>query len=123
MATITIQRLYEEIKNEFLTVSNLKALYVGKTNDKESAKKRHDEEYDNYKIIAIGDSTVISKAEDFFIKKLKQDFPSFIDNKNGGSAGDPNADLLYITWNVDYKNEHQLDEPDLLDEPYMLVGE
>lgn len=52
MATITIQRLYEEIKNEFLTVSNLKALYVGKTNDKESAKKRHDEEYDNYKIIA-----------------------------------------------------------------------
>lgn len=117
----TIQKVYEEVRKCFSTVSNLEALYVGKTDDTEYNENRHKKEYVNTKIIAKGTPHLISEGEDYLIKHLKNDFPCFIDNKNEGSAGNPDANMLYIAWNINYENINQVDEPEIFDNPYELV--
>lgn len=117
----TIQQVYEEIKKCFSTVSNLKELYVGKTDDVEYNENRHKKEYSNIKIVAKGTPQLISEGEDYLIKHLEKDFPCLIKNQKEGSAGNPKANMLYISWNIDYKDINQVDEPDLFENLYYLV--
>ena len=110
----TITQLYDCVKDVLLRTENLNAVYIGKTYSEESAEKRHQSEYDDTQIIAVGSPKIISKAEDFFIKNLKKDLSCLvkIDNKREGSAGNPNANMLYVSWNVKYETADQLLEPD-----------
>ena len=120
MEKITIQELYEKVKENFSTVSNLKKLYVGKTKNSESIKQRHNDEYDTTMIIATGSPAVISKGEDYLIRHLKKDFP--VANKKEGSAGCTDANMLYIAWDIEYKDIKQLYEPEIFQEPFELIN-
>ena len=121
MEKITIKGLYKKVKENFSTVTNLKKLYVGKTKNPENTEQRHNEEYDATMIIATGSPAIISKGEDYLIKHLKEDFPNIIVNQREGSAGCKDADMLYVSWEIEYKHIDQLHEPETFQEPYELT--
>lgn len=123
MGKKTIVELYDYVKDILCKTENLKAVYIGKTSSEESAEKRHQDKYDNTQEIAFGLPKTISKAEDYLIKNLKKELSCIIniDNKKEGSAGNPNADILYISWVVKYDNADQLFDPDFNEEPFELI--
>ena len=96
---------------------------MGKTQNEKSAQMRHGKEYDRTRIIAFGKPNIIKRCEDYFIINLKHDFPNLIENEKEGSAGNPGADMLYISWVIEYNDINQLEEPELFEEPFELIGE
>ncbi len=119
----TIERLGEKLIERLLCISNLKAVYIGKTGNLQSAEVRHSPNYDGTIPVAIGTAKVISKGEDYLIKLLKERLPQNIkvDNIKEGSAGNPEANMLYVSLDVSYKTINELDDDVLFDELFELV--
>jgi hypothetical protein len=117
--------LYDYVKDILSKTDNLKAVYIGKTSNPDNAEKRHREKYCNTQVVAIGPPDAISQCEDYLIQNLKKDLACTVevDNKNAGSAGNPNANMLYVSWDVKYESIDQLDSPDFDLEPYELIKE
>ena len=121
---VTIHELYVYVKSVLLKTENLETIYIGKTSNPESAESRHQKDFDKTQVVAIGKPDIISKAENYSIKHLKADLSCIVevDNQNEGSAGNPNANMLYVSWEVRYININQLNEPDFNDEPFELIS-
>lgn len=120
---ITIEQLGEKLIERLLCISNLKSVYIGKTENIQSAEVRHSPNYDGTIPFAIGNPVVISKGEDYLIKVLKEKLPQSIaiDNSKEGSAGNPKANMLYVSLDIAYKTIDELEDDDLFDEIFELV--
>lgn len=120
---ITIQELALKLMKKLVQIKNLHAIYVGKTQNIESTKSRHNIDYDKITFIAIGSPTTISKAEDYLIKYLKNSFKDRInvDNHNTGSAGNNDANMLYVCLDYSPNNIEDLYDDDLFDRPFTLI--
>ena len=118
----TIKDLYNYVKSILSSTENLKSIYIGKTSSVRNTEKRYQNDYDETHIIVSGTPNLVSKAEDFFIKHLKEDLQGVkVDNKNEGSGGSTTANMLYISWNVKYENIEQLFEPDFESYDFELI--
>ena len=118
----TIKDLYNYVKSILSSTENLKSIYIGKTSSVRNTEKRYQNDYDETHIIVSGTPNLVSKAEDFFIKHLKEDLQGVkVDNKNEGSVGSTTANMLYISWNVKYENIEQLFEPDFESYDFELI--
>lgn len=72
-------------------------IYVGKTQDFSEAEERHKQEgYPIFLQAATGNPKDISKLEDFINSNLINSNEWLSENKRRGSAGNTNADKLYI---------------------------
>ena len=120
--TLTIKELGELLKEKLSFISNLNAVYVGKTEHLESAERRHDIDYDRTIPIATGSPTIISKCEDYLIKTLRSSLNGIkVDNMNAGSAGNSNANILYVSLDYTPKTDEELFDDDLVDKPLILI--
>ena len=118
----TIKELYNYVKSILSSTENLQSIYIGKTSSVRNTEKRYQNDYDETHIIVSGTPNLVSKAEDFFIKHLKEDLQGVkVDNKNEGSGGSTTANMLYISWNVKYENIEQLFEPDFKSYDFELI--
>lgn len=123
MKQITIEQLGEKIIARLLCISNLKSVYIGKTENIRSTEVRHTPEYDGTIPLAVGEPELISKGEDYLIRLLKEKLPAsiIIDNQKEGSAGNPNANMLYASLNINYETIDELNDDDLFDELFELI--
>lgn len=120
---ITIEQLGEKLIEGLLGIPNLKSVYIGKTWNLQNAEVRHSPNYDGTIPVAIGKAKIISEGEDYLIRILKERLPISIkiDNDKEGSAGNPNANMLYASLDIAYKTIDELDDDDLFDEIFELV--
>ncbi len=118
---ISIIELEQKLKQRLLLIPNLNAIYIGKTQNLDSAEYRHNENYDKTTPIAIGTPTTISKAENHLIKSLKCYFNDVeVKNINAGSAGNVDANMLYVCLNFSPKTIDELYDDELFDKPFTL---
>lgn len=120
---IKIKDLCEWLGQQLSNVPNLKNVYIGKTSDSESAKTRHSSDSDEFILIANGDPGIISKAENYLINNLGVKIPQEVNikNINSGSAGNPNANYIYVCLDWKAENIDELYDADFLSEPFHLV--
>lgn len=120
---ITIRQLGEILVERLLSISNLQAVYIGKTGNLQSAEVRHASNYDGTIPLAVGKADVISKGEDYLIKLLKTKLSSKIkvDNIKEGSAGNTEANMLYASLNISYITIEELDDDNLFDNIFELT--
>lgn len=120
---ITIRQLGEILVERLLSISNLQAVYIGKTGNLQSAEVRHAPNYDGTIPLAVGKADVISKGEDYLIKLLKTKLSSKIkvDNIKEGSAGNTEAKMLYASLNISYITIEELDDDNLFDNIFELT--
>lgn len=69
--TITIQKLLIKLEEKIRLITNLNAVYIGKTQNIESAEHRHSIDYDKTIPIALGSPLTIANGEDYLITFLK----------------------------------------------------
>ena len=94
---IAIEKIVSAM-NEMREKENINPkIYIGKTTDFNFSKERHEE--DEYPIllrVAIGTPKQIADLEAKLIERFKDDKTWTINNKNGGSAGNTEANQIYI---------------------------
>lgn len=119
---ITIEKLGEVLIERLLSISNLKAVYIGKTGNLQSAEMRHSPNYDGTIPVAVGTAEIVNTGEDYLIRLLKERLPKSVkvDNLKEGSAGNPMANMLYISLDIAYKRIEDLYDGDLFSEPFEL---
>lgn len=122
---ITIKELAQKLKEKLLCITNLNAVYIGKTQDMDNNQYRHGNQYDKITHIATGTPKTICKAEDYLIKTLTESFKSNIkvDNINKGSGGNNKANMIYVCLDFSPKSINELDDDDLFDKPFILIDE
>lgn len=108
-AEITIEELFRLLNEKLESMKSLKKFYIGKTNDIESRRKQHhdDECYETIEI-AHGNFDSVKKAEEFLIKKFKDN--PLCHNKQIG--GGPDGDKLYLAYTCVLTGAKSIDELD-----------
>lgn len=96
MEQITIEELYQKLKDRIADASNLEEFYIGRTDDVNQRGKEHYEK-DNLPItipLAKGEKDVISNAEKYIQRIIKNNKKCSNERIGGGSIGD----TLYISY-------------------------
>lgn len=99
-------------------------VYVGKTNNFGESLERHKKEGLPILLqIATGSPAQIAKLESLLSNLLRRDRSIRCENQNGGSAGNLEADKLYICIDVSYAGDflYEADQDILLNKKYPIA--
>ena len=108
MEQITIEGLYQKLKEKITTASNLEEFYIGRTDDLEQRRKIHlqKDKLPFTLSLAKGKKDIISKAEEYLQSKYMDNPKCSNERIGGGSKGG----ILYISYKNSISNMKTIDD-------------
>ena len=112
----SIEQLCKELENKLRAITHLDYFYIGETDNLSETADRHMKEgYSSTTLLAKGNHSIISKAEEQLITYFQDsNLKEKNKNKSPYSVGSKTADMIYVSIKISPRVDNELDDDDII---------